>query len=266
MKRLAIIASTAALLLWTTDVWGQCDKGSKADAKKAAQSSKNINTSSCQTVKADGAAGKTCAAKACPTVACPVACCAMPRFAYKVGEERTCCEKTAGALAEKNGCQMIYCVGDKEYSGRSEADEAFANLLESYLTQITTVRYMVADKCVACPMHARGLAGESGGTIRYCVGTATFDSEEQAQKAAERAREAADKVKMTMQVDGRPYTCDKSAAKACVKTGKQCTYVVGDEFKTQCQVSARVKLASDRIAAAREAALELGQTVRAAQP
>jgi hypothetical protein len=266
MRRLAIIASTAALLLWTTDAWGQCDKGSKGHAKETVQSTKYKNAGSCQTAKADGAAARTCAEKACPTVACPVACCAMPRFAYKVGDERTCCEKTAGALAEKNGGHMIYCVGDKEYSERSKADEAFADLLESYLTQITTVRYMVGDKCVACPMHARGLAGESGGTIRYCVGTATFDSEEQAQKAAGRAREAADNVKMTMHVDGRPYTCDKSAAKACVKTGKQCTYKVGDGFNTDCQIAARVKLASERIAAAREAGLELGQTARAAQP
>lgn len=114
---------------------------------------------------------------------------------------------------------------------------------------------MVGQECVACPMAADSLAKKNHETVKYRVATFNYDDHKKAQKAAQVAAEAAEKVTWKMVVDGAEYTCEKSAQKACqgsaAKDGgnKKCEYVVG-ETRTCCRSTAKVELAKAKIMAA----------------
>ena len=232
-----------------------------ADCKSTCSSAKTV------------AGGKSCDPAACAKKGCDpsqcssaMACCSAPKMAYKVGSDMTCCSKTAHKMAKANGSEIKFVVAGKEYCNKPDAMTAYGEALESYLGNMTTVRYMAGGKCVSCPMEAEGLAKKSDGTVKYCVGSFQFDDEKRAALAAEAGKAAAHKVKMTMMVDGKSYCCSKSAKTACDKSGKSCTYVVGDNCKTECKVTAQVELAKARIDAARDAINKTAEVASAAQP
>jgi hypothetical protein len=237
------LASTAA---------AQCCAGAKktADSGETCQKDK-----SCCAKTGDQAAKGACRDKA-------LAATGMPVMQYKVGDQTTCCPKAAAEMAKANDAAMRYAVNETEYADKAAALEAYASTLDEYLGTMTTVRFAVGEKCVACPTAAAALAKDSGETMKYRVAAFTFADKAAAEKAADAARTASEKVVMTMVVDGKETKCDATAKKACNKSadsaaaGKTCEYRVG-ETKTNCATTAKVELTKARIETAQKALEEI---------
>jgi hypothetical protein len=165
-------------------------------------------------------------------------------------------------LAKTNEATIRYVVNETEYADKTEAQESYAKVLDEYLGTLTSVRYAVGEKCVNCPMAALALAKDSGEAVKYRVAAFTFADKAAADKAADAARAAADKVEMTMVVDGQETKCDATAKKTCNKStdnataGKSCEYRVGDT-KTCCAATAKVEFTKARIETAQKALEEI---------
>ena len=184
----------------------------------------------------------------------------MPLMKYKCGDQTTCCPKAAEEMTAGKDVQVRYVVNETEYTDQAEAMKAYKTALEGYLSTMTAVRYAVGDKCLGCPDAAAALAKDNGQTVKYRVAAFTFAGKPAAEKAAEAARTAAESVSLKCVVDGKEYSCDKSAQAACQSKGegaaKTCEYKVGD-MKTGCELTAKVELAKARIAAAFKVVEEL---------
>ncbi len=263
-----------------------------AQAQCCAKDKQNTaGVTAAKTVADEGGAGKTCTktcdksqmAKAgcdktalakdgscdkskCDKALAGAGCCGMPCMMFKVGDETTCCPKTAETLAADKSAKILYVVGEKEFTDKAEALTAYADALDAHFTKFTTVRYVVGDKCVECPQEAGELAKSGGATMKYCVAGTMFDSKDKADQAATQAQKSAQEIQMTTLVDGKPYTCEHSAATACEKSGKKAEYAVGSSCKTECKTTARIELAKARIDAARQAVAKLADVASAAQP
>lgn len=192
-----------------------------------------------------------------------------PTMKYKFGDKATDCPAQAEEWQGKCDATVRYVVSGAEYADKAEAMKAYETALEKYLASMTSVRYVVGDNCVACPSAAAELAKENGGTVQYRVASFTLADKERAQKAADAARAASEKVTMTYVVDGKEYTCSKGdgeakQARETSDTTRKCEYKVGDK-KTCCEVTAKVELATARIIAAYRALEELGATASASR-
>jgi hypothetical protein len=176
----------------------------------------------------------------------------VPVLMYRVGEKTTRCPDEAEKLAKGDEGVIRFVIGEKVYEDEAEAKQAYAKALEDFLGQITSVRYAVGDKSVACPMSAGALAKKEGKPMRYRLASYDFETKEAAKKAAATAREAADGVKMTVNVGDESFTCSTSAAKVAKSKGKSVEFCVG-QTRTPCKVTASVNLAMARVEAALEA-------------
>lgn len=246
----AIVALVSLAL--TSNAPAQCSAG----AKQTADSGNTCQHDKSTCAKTSNQAGK----EACKDKS--LAATGMPAMHYKVGDQTTCCPKAAAELAAAHDATIRYVVNDTEYADKAEALQAYAKALDEHLGTMTSVRYAVGDKCVACPMAAGALAKNSGETVKYRVAAFTFADKAAAEQAATAARSAADKVSMTMVVDGKETKCDAAAKKSCdtaagdTAQGKTCEYKVGGTT-TPCATTAKVELAKARIEAAQKALEEI---------
>jgi hypothetical protein len=262
-KTTAIV--TLLSLALAANAAAQCCSGAKkaADGGTTCQKDKSTCAKSGDMASKEGCKDKSLAASG------------MPVMHYKVGEKTTCCPKAAAEMAKADDATIKYVVSETEYADKSEALQAYAKVLDEYLGTITTVRYAVGEKCVNCPLAAMALAKDSGETVKYRVAGFTFADKAAADKAADAARTAADKVELTMLVDGKETKCDAAAKKTCDKSAhdatakktcdksaddataaKTCEYRVGDT-KTCCAATAKVELAKARIETAQKALEEI---------
>lgn len=205
----------------------------------------------------------------------------MPKVMYKVADKSFCCEKEATQVAkETEGAKVLYVVAGKEYADKAEAMTAYRDQLETFLGNVTTVRYAVGDDVVSCPSAAADMAKDKKADMTFRVASYKFDKKDAAEKAARAAAEAADNVSLKMVVDGKTITCDKAAEKACGTTKaslpegackhaqaadtaakkptqatQDCEYMISTDENTKihCPIMARVELAKARIAAAMKA-------------
>ncbi len=235
------IASTALVMVLTmgTQAWAQCSHSKATKSTKA----------TCQKSDTKLASSKSCSKSACGDKAgcCPKSC--APKMTHLVAGERICCPKNAEILAKANDSTIQFAVGNETFENKGEAMQALATALERYLGEMTTVRYAVGDDCVGCPTAAKQLASKNKGHVKYRVASFDFECDKKAAKIAKTAREAADKVHMKMVVGDKEYSCKKATAAACQKSGKKCTYKVGEK-STCCETTAKVQLAQARIDAA----------------
>ena len=224
MRKLMTSAALVIVLGVAGSAWAQCCSKDKAKAKQTAGKSccgkcdgakKVADKSCCGTCGgAKKVASKSDCSKSCAT-SCATACCAAPKMTFKVAGESLCCPQGAEKLAKEKDAKIVYVVGTKDFASKGKAMTAYATALEQHLDNMGTVKMMAGGKCTSCPMTAEKMAKKAGGSVKYCVASFTFDNREDAEKAAKKARNAAQQVKMTMTVDGKPYTCDKAAAAAC---------------------------------------------------
>jgi hypothetical protein len=262
---------------------------SKNQTAQKACCSKGTTAKSCcsksQTAKACCGKAKADAQVACTGKALVMS--GAPLMTYKVGCETTRCPKQAGEWAAKcDKSNVVYVFNGTEYTCKMTASKAWTQALNEYMSQMTSVRYAVGDNCMACPNAAKRLADTSGKKMKFRVASHTFDSKDDAARAAKLAREAASQVTMKMVIDGKEYSCcdtaykqvadasscsasgrktakagcDKAGGKRVVE-GKSCEYVLG-EMKTACRTTAELELAKARVAAAQQALEEAaGQKV-----
>lgn len=156
----------------------------------------------------------------------------MPAMFYMVGDEKTCCDKTAAQMAEKASKPVIYVVGEKKYEDRAEAMTAYAGLLDNYLENNLQVKYAVGDKCVACPMEAASLAKSANGKVQYRLASFTFDDEAKAKNALEKAKTAISKTGCSAACATKSGCCKKDATTVASKDSS--TAASKDGEKAQC--------------------------------
>ena len=235
MKKLLTTTALMAAFGFAASAWAQCPHSAKQAGKTTA------DKQGC--AKTCGDAKKVAAG--CDKSKCGQGCGSVPKLVYKVGDETTCCSKTADKMAKDSGASIKFVVAGKEYSDQGKAYTAYADALETRYEQMTELCYMVDGKCVHCPKEA-GAAAKAGSKVKYCVASVTFDDKADAEAAIARATKAAGEIKMTTTVDGKPYCCAQTAAKVAKDSGKCCEYSVGD-CKTKCETTARAELAKARI-------------------
>lgn len=266
MKTLATTWAVVFAMCCGASALAQCSAKAKDGEAKAAG-----DKAACAKTCGDKAAAKGCCAGKATAGQCGDA----PKLVYKVGDETTCCPKTAAEMAKKNDAKIVYVLAGKEYTDQTEAMTAYRDALETYLDGATQVRFVVGTEAMSCPISAAAMAKEKNTTVKYRVASVNFDNKDDAEKAAKTASEAAEKVSMKMVVDGKTVTCDKSGEKSCCAKGEKTAakgacpmggahetagqskaepseFIVGD-YTTKCPIDARVHLAEARIAAVMKA-------------
>lgn len=185
----------------------------------------------------------------------------IPAMYYLVGDEKTCCDKTAAQMAEKASKPIIYVVDGKKIEDRAEAMIAYAEVLDCYLQKNLQVTYAVGDKSVACPNEAASLAKNSDGKVQYRLASFTFEDEAKAKAALVKAKAAIEKTGCAASCATKSGCCKSDAAKTAAKDGdktKQCSAGEGKTLKNCCkEAEGKVELAKARIEQAMKAIAEI---------
>jgi hypothetical protein len=181
----------------------------------------------------------------------------LPRIAYQIKDQRLSCPRAAAKAAKAEKADIKYVVADKVYSDKTEALAAHAEVLDGFLNDMLTVKYVVGDTCVGCPNAAKAMAEKEGKKVGYRVASFDFADRAAAETAVKMAREASAKVEMKMLVGDETFDCPVHAAQTAKEQGKDVQYCVG-KMKTASEPAARVELAVERIKAALTACEECG--------
>lgn len=234
------------------------------DQKATACTAKAASAAACDKEK-----GTCCQSKGAALAAChgagadsefvKAARAAMPKLMYRVGDKTVCCPDQASELAKSQNATVRFVVGEQSFENEGEAKQAYAKALDGYLSEITSVKYVVGDSCLACPNAAASLAKKEGKPVKFRVASFDFADEAAAKKAIEHAKSAAQKVEMKMVVGESNYSCPTEAAAAAKSGGKNVEYCIGEK-RTVCRVSATVDLALARVDAAIDALAHAAQS------
>jgi len=184
----------------------------------------------------------------------------LPSMKYRVGEQVTGCSKSAASLATETKEPMKYVVGEEVFDSEGDAVARLTAVLASEMESMRTVQYSVAGECMRCPMTAKKIAEEKKTSVAYRVAGFDFAAEDQAQKAAKLAAEAADAVKLSYKVGDKSFCCDKMAGAEATKSGAKMTYVVGDK-QTCCDKEANALLTEAKVHAMVEAAASVYEMI-----
>ena len=176
---------------------------------------------------------------------------ALPTITYRVGDKNTDCAQQAKQMAGDEGT-IIYLVGDKSFESRGEAVKTVTAALKEKTDELLSVRMMVGQECVRCPMAAKQLAKDSGKPVQYAAAARVFDDKADAEAALVKAREIVKNVGMTYRVDGEATRCSMTAKK-CSTEGKKVEYVIGDQA-TSCPQEAEMLLERAKLVALIQAA------------
>ena len=163
---------------------------------------------------------------------CPVskAVAALPKITFAVGDERTCCNKSAEALAKKLDKDIQFVVAEKTYCCANEAKVAL----------VAETKRFVAEFAKPNVCEASGTTTVAGKKV--CC-------EAMAAEAAKLVKAAMDKVEMAYLVGGKECHCPVEAKTLAEKSGEPTIFVVANE-KTQCKVTAELELARQKYIAA----------------
>jgi hypothetical protein len=264
---------------------GAPDEGTKATARIGGEKDDKC-AAAC---KDKGQGGADCPEKALQAAGAPL-------MRYKVGDQTTTCPKQAAEWMNNTDVKVRYVVGETEYADQAEGMRAYVAALKDYFETMTSVRYVVGDKCVSCPMAAQSIAKDTRQPVKFRVASFTFEDKAGAEKAATAAREAADNISMKVSHDDKHHASDQSGAGSAGKTccakksdggageatakatcaghpsgheqgkselagGKQCGSMAADNTAC-CEAKARIDLAQARVIVAYKAVQQLaaGQT------
>ena len=154
----------------------------------------------------------------------------LPTMTYKVGDESTCCSKSATELAKKHSKPMHYVVGEKTFESKEQAYTALVETTEKFVNNFVTPKKCeksgktsIAGASCGCPMEAG--------------------------KKSEVVKKAISEVKMTYVVDGKKCNCPNEAKTLAAKSEAKTTYVV-DGKESCCNLEARLNFAKAKYAAA----------------
>lgn len=240
------IAAVALFVMAVAPALGQCHKS--ADAGGPACQAKQMD-------KAD--AGASAKATGCCIDSPCFKGLDLPRMAYMVNDHRVTCPMAAQELAKAENAEIKYVVGEKVYTDKSEALEAEATALERFLNDMLTVQSGSGDAPTCGRMSGATVAEHGALKPAFRLASYGFADRQSAEKAAQSAREASEKVEMKMTVGDKAYSCPVRAGQAAEKEGCKVSYCVGST-KTTCKATAKVQLALERIKAALEACQQCG--------
>lgn len=163
---------------------------------------------------------------------CPIAKAmeALPKMTYQVGEESTCCSKSAATLAKKHNKPIHFVVAKKTYDNEQKAFASLVETTESFVNEFVT----------PCKCDVSGVTKIAGEACNCPV---------QAGKHTELVKAAVGKVKMTYAVGEKTCSCPMEAAKLAKNTNAKKEFVVAGE-KTCCEMTARLNLARAKYKAA----------------
>lgn len=163
---------------------------------------------------------------------CPVskAVAALPKITFAVGDEHTCCNEAATALAKKNNADIKFVVAEKEYCCQNEAKVAL----------VAATNKFVADFAAPHKCEASGTTTIAGKQLSCCNAAA---------ETAQIVKAAMDKVEMAYLVGDKECHCPVEASAVAKESGKQTVFVVADQ-KTECKVTAELELARQKYIAA----------------
>ncbi len=183
----------------------------------------------------DAKVASTAQCEASCSAGCPIeaAMAKLPQLTYKVAKEETHCSVSAAKLAKEHKADIKFVVAKKAYDSKGDAMMALTSATEKFVTDFTSTKeckvsgkFTVAGKELCCNV----MAGQR----------------------AELAKKAMNKVQMAYLVGDKACNCPNEAASLAKTSGKEKLFVVAGE-KTQCSVTARLKLAQAKYKAAVEA-------------
>lgn len=166
---------------------------------------------------------------------CPVdaAMAKLPKMAYRVGTENTCCAESAAKLAETSKAPIHFVVGENVFEDKTQA---YASLVEQTETMVND--FITPKTCSESGCHT--VAGK------------TCKCATQGGKNAELVDAAIKDIKMSYVVGEKTCNCPNEAGSLAKDSGEKMEYLVGDE-KTCCNMTARLALAKAKYKAAVEA-------------
>ncbi|TWT41102.1 hypothetical protein RAS1_37940 [Phycisphaerae bacterium RAS1] len=92
----------------------------------------------------------------------------MMQVKFAVGDECVACPMTAKELATKNNKKVIYRVAKFDFAEQAKAEEAIKHAKAA--AEKVSMKMMVGDKCVGCPVEAKQVAEKEGKKVEYVVG------------------------------------------------------------------------------------------------
>lgn len=92
----------------------------------------------------------------------------MMQIKYAVGDECVACPMTAKELASKSQKKVMYRVAKFDFADQAKAEEAIKHAKAA--AEKVSMKMMVGDKCVGCPVEARQVAEKEGKKVEYVVG------------------------------------------------------------------------------------------------
>lgn len=229
---LLLLVIAAPRLILADDVAGnpekKCDKcqaACKAEGK-CSEKCEGKCESECQSGKCEGKSA------CCATLAAAKE--KLPKMTYLVGTEAVCCHDSAEELARKSKQKIQFVVAGKNYAQHPEAFAALVQETEQFVNTFVT----------PCKCEASGKTTIAGQAIGCCNAAA---------KQSELVSTAVNKVRMGYKVGDEEICCAKHAAKLSKEKNSAVVYVVDGE-STQCELTARLKVATAKYLAAVNAA------------
>lgn len=229
---LLLLVIAAPRLIMADDVAGSSEK--KCDKCPAACSVEGKYEEKCEGKSESGCKSGKCEGKS--------ACCAtlaaakekLPKMTYLVGTQTVCCHESAKELAQKSNQKIQFVVAGKNYAQQPDAFAALVQETEQFVNTFVT----------PCKCEASGKTTIAGQAIGCCNAAA---------KQSELVSTAVNKVRMGYKVGDEVVCCAKHAAKLSKEKNSAVVYVVDDE-STQCELTARLKIATAKYLAAVNAA------------
>lgn len=229
---------------------GKCEKATGADCAATCSkecSEKCVSQCASKCEGSEGQCAEKCAStceKSCSTE-CSVEKCAsgegccvtiaaakkqLPQMSYLVGTEKVCCSEMASELAAKTQDKVQFVVAEKTYCCKEAAFTALVEETEKFVNA-----FVAPSKC-----EASGATTVAGKQYGCCQSAA---------KQTELVSTAVKSVRMGYKVGDEEVCCVKHATTLAKDSGAAIQYLVNGEA-TQCELTARLKLATAKYIAA----------------
>lgn len=154
----------------------------------------------------------------------------LPHMSYLVGTESVCCNEMAAELAEKSNEKVQFVVAEKTYCCKEAAYTALVEETEKFVNAFVT-----PSKC-----EASGTTKVAGKSYGCCQAAA---------KQTELVSTSVKAIRMGYKVGDEEVCCVKHATTLAKETNSPIQYIVDGEA-TQCELTARLKLATAKYVAA----------------
>jgi len=148
---------------------------------QAQSDSKQSETQNAEMAKKEMVEKTQCEGGVCPLAAAMKE---LPQMTYKIGEESTCCSKSAAKLAQEHSLPIHFVVGETTFEKKEEAYTSLVEKTETFVndfitpckcevsgsTKIAGESCNCGDKTCSCPHEADALAKNTEAEKFFVVG------------------------------------------------------------------------------------------------